>query len=70
MALALFEPGEWMFAFDLKSGYHHTDIIVSTWGLNGMVNSTHLQYCPLGFHQHHMCMCIHKTNEGFGAAVA
>ena len=26
VALALFEPGEWMFAFDLKSGYHHIDV--------------------------------------------
>ena len=23
LALLLFKPGEWMFAFDLKSGYHH-----------------------------------------------
>ena len=24
--MALFEHGEWMFSFDLKSGYHHIDV--------------------------------------------
>ena len=27
VAMLLFKPGEWMFAFDLKSGYHHVDIV-------------------------------------------
>ena len=57
-AMALFEPGEWMFAFDLKSGNHHIDVAPHhckyLGGLNGTVNSTHLQYCRLGCHQHHM----------------
>jgi hypothetical protein len=26
VAMALFEHGEWMFSFDLKSGYHHIDV--------------------------------------------
>ena len=26
-AMLLFNPGEWMFSFDLKSGYHHVDIV-------------------------------------------
>ena len=29
VAMLLFKPGEWMFSFDLKSGYHHVDIIES-----------------------------------------
>ena len=27
VAMLLFKPGEWMFAFDLKSGCHHVDIV-------------------------------------------
>ena len=27
LAMLLFKPGEWMFSFDLKSGYHHIDIV-------------------------------------------
>ena len=26
VAMAMFEKGEWMFSFDLKSGYHHVDV--------------------------------------------
>ena len=26
--MLLFKPGEWMFSFDLKSGYHHVDIVL------------------------------------------
>ena len=26
VVMMLFEPGEWMFSFDLKSGYHHIDV--------------------------------------------
>ena len=26
MVMMLFEPSEWMFSFDLKSGYHHIDV--------------------------------------------
>ena len=26
VVMTLFEPGEWMFSFDLKSGYHHIDV--------------------------------------------
>ena len=26
VAMTLFEPGEWMFSFDFKSGYHHIDV--------------------------------------------
>ena len=29
VAMLMFKPGEWMFSFDLKSGYHHVDIIES-----------------------------------------
>ena len=25
--MLLFKPGEWMFSFDLKSGYHQVDIV-------------------------------------------
>ena len=28
VAMMLFNPGEWMFTFDLKSGYHHNDIVL------------------------------------------
>ena len=28
VAMMLFNPGEWMFTFDLKSGYHHIDIVL------------------------------------------
>ena len=27
VALMLFNPGEWMFTFDLKAGYHHIEIV-------------------------------------------
>ena len=27
LAMLLFKPGEWMFSFDLKSGYHQVDIV-------------------------------------------
>ena len=26
VAMAMFEKGEWVFSFDLKSGYHHVDV--------------------------------------------
>ena len=26
VAMMMFEKGEWMFSFDLKSGYHHVDV--------------------------------------------
>ena len=26
--MLLFKPGEWMFSFDLKSGYHQVDIVL------------------------------------------
>ena len=26
VVMMLFGPGEWMFSFDLKSGYHHIDV--------------------------------------------
>ena len=26
LATAMFEKGEWMFSFDVKSGYHHVDV--------------------------------------------
>ena len=26
VVMMLFDPGEWMFSFDLKSGYHHIDV--------------------------------------------
>ena len=29
VAMLMFKPGEWMFSFDLKSGYHHVDIYES-----------------------------------------
>ena len=29
VGMLMFKPAEWMFSFDLKSGYHHVDIIES-----------------------------------------
>ena len=29
VAMLMFKPGEWMFSFDPKSGYHHVVIIES-----------------------------------------
>ena len=31
MAMLLFEKGDYMFSFDLKSGYHHVDIAKEHW---------------------------------------
>ena len=57
VAMALFEPGEWMFALDFKFGYHQIDVAphhCKYLGFEWVANSTHLQYCHLGCHQHHM----------------
>ena len=45
-AMLLFKPGERMFSFDLKSGYHHVDIIES-----------HQTY--LGFEWGFTVLCVH-----------
>ena len=57
VVMMLFEPGEWMFSFDLKSGYHHIDVAQKhrkylgfSW--EGIVCCTDLWYCLLDCHQH------------------
>ena len=52
IAMMLFEEGEFMFTFVLKSGYHHGEIgptIVNTWALCGIVSIMCLQLCLLGY---------------------
>ena len=38
IAMMLFRPGEYMFTFDLKSGYHHVEVV-----------QAHHKYMYLGF---------------------
>ena len=59
--MMLFEPGEWMFSFDLFSFDlfdHHIDVaqkpIISTWGFHGRIYYTYLWYCCLDYYQHLM----------------
>ena len=54
-AMLLFKKGDYLFTFDLKSGYHHVDIHEKHWtylGLSGKPMKNHntmcLQFCRLG----------------------
>ena len=54
MAMLLLEKGDYMFSFDLKSGYHHVDIAKEHWKYLGfkcgsLIGPTqlHRQTCSL-----------------------
>ena len=65
LAMLLFRPGEWMSAFDLKSGYHHMDIVPHhhkylgfQWGGKYFVFTVH------------STICFYKTIATFSVIVA
>ena len=50
MAMLLLEKRDFLFSFDLKSGYHHVDIAREHWkylGSHGKTDFTYLQFFPL-----------------------
>ena len=54
VAMLLFEKGDFLFSFDLKSGYHHVDIAKENWkylGFHGIPAFSCLQYSDLASHQ-------------------
>ena len=61
VALLMFQKGDLLFKFDLKSGYHHVDIyephqkyLDFAWETEGKVNYFVLLYCLLAYRQHVM----------------
>ena len=60
-AALMFEPGEYMFKFDLKSGYHHVDVhpdyqkyLGFQWEANGIAKIMCLRFC-------HSDLLLHTT---------
>ena len=47
VVIMLFEPGEWMFSSDLKSGYHHTDVALKH--CKFLVGEYAVQICGIAF---------------------
>ena len=50
VAMLLLERNDFMFSFDLKSGYHHVDIAQEHWDLGGGAIIIALLSSPSGFH--------------------
>ena len=56
IAMMLFEQGELMFSFDLKSGYHHVDIAAQHYKYLGLEwNNKFYVFTVLGWQWPHIC---------------
>ena len=61
----MFTPKDYVFSFDLKSGYHHVDIFPEHWQYLGFswgkveeLDIIHSQSSPLAYPQHVMYLLI------------
>ena len=48
VAMMMFKQGEWMYSFDLKSGYHHVDVV-----------KCHRKYCTWVLEAFTRLLCCH-----------